>query len=155
MLAKDGIAQLRLIVQHTSNHFTLKLELTDCGCTSSVCTRRQYISARLVLLAEQATEPRTPLEGGKEVGWAVGAGEKGHLKGAKPVPGPTMMIGVDRDLGSLKSGFLATYTGTLSPTCTTSLWQSCSMHTQQARHANLRCTECAELCRQLASGSLS
>lgn len=34
------------------------------------------------------------------------------LKGARPVPGPTMMIGVPRSLGSLKSGFLATYTGT-------------------------------------------
>lgn len=29
------------------------------------------------------------------------------------------MIGVDRDLGNLKSGFLATYTGTLSPICNT------------------------------------
>jgi len=36
----------------------------------------------------------------------------GDLKGARPVPGPTMMMGVPRSLGSLKSGFLATYTGT-------------------------------------------
>ena len=45
--------------------------------------------------------------------------QSNHLKGASPVPGPTMMMGVDRSLGSLKSGFLATYTATSSPTYTT------------------------------------
>jgi hypothetical protein len=38
-------------------------------------------------------------------------------KGARPVPGPTIMMGVDGLLGSLKSGFFWMYTGTLSPTC--------------------------------------
>ena len=39
-----------------------------------------------------------------------------HLKGASPVPGPTMMMGMEASCGSLKSGFLCTYTGILSPT---------------------------------------
>ena len=40
----------------------------------------------------------------------------GYLKGASPVPGPTMIMGLDKSCGSLKSGFLCTYTGILSPT---------------------------------------
>ena len=40
-----------------------------------------------------------------------------YLKGASPVPGPTMMIGQERDGGRRKSGFLWMYTGTLWPTC--------------------------------------
>lgn len=39
-----------------------------------------------------------------------------YLKGASPVPGPTMMMGLEAFCGSLKSGFLCTYTGILSPT---------------------------------------
>ena len=33
------------------------------------------------------------------------------------MPGPTMMMGLETSWGSLKSGFLCTYTGILSPTC--------------------------------------
>ena len=39
-----------------------------------------------------------------------------YLKGASPVPGPTMIMGLEASSGSLKSGFLCTYTGILSPT---------------------------------------
>ena len=39
-----------------------------------------------------------------------------HLKGASPVPGPTMMMGLAASSGSRKSGFLCMYTGILSPT---------------------------------------
>ena len=42
-----------------------------------------------------------------------------RLKGARPVPGPIMMMGSAGSAGSLKSGFLCTYTGTVSPTCST------------------------------------
>ena len=44
--------------------------------------------------------------------------EVSYLKGAMPVPGPTMMIGVCGSFGSRKSGFLAIYTGRDSPGCT-------------------------------------
>lgn len=70
-------------------------------------------------------------EGAAEAGGWVG-GDKVYLKGARPVPGPTMMIGVDKDLGSLKSGFLATYTPTWSPTCTATGWMSCGTCAQTA-----------------------
>lgn len=38
-------------------------------------------------------------------------------KGARPVPGPTMMMGVDGSCGRRKSGFLWMYTRTRSPGC--------------------------------------
>lgn len=38
--------------------------------------------------------------------------------GARPVPGPTMMMGVEGSSGRRKSGFLDTYTGSVSPTWT-------------------------------------
>lgn len=38
-------------------------------------------------------------------------------KGARPVPGPTMTIGVAGSVGRRKSGFFETYTGTVMPTC--------------------------------------
>lgn len=38
-------------------------------------------------------------------------------KGASPVPGPTMMMGVWASGGNRKSGFFDTYTGSVSPTC--------------------------------------
>ena len=40
-----------------------------------------------------------------------------YLKGASPVPGPTMMMGVPWSAGSRKSGLRCTYTGSISPTC--------------------------------------
>lgn len=42
--------------------------------------------------------------------------------GARPVPGPTMTMGVATSGGSRKSGLRETYTGTLAPTCETELW---------------------------------
>ena len=42
--------------------------------------------------------------------------ETTHLKGASPVPGPTMMMGLAASSGSRKSRFLYIYTGILSPT---------------------------------------
>ena len=42
---------------------------------------------------------------------------EGHLKGARPVPGPTMMMGVAGSAGSRKSGLACTYTGSRPPTC--------------------------------------
>ncbi len=38
-----------------------------------------------------------------------------NLKGASPVPGPTIRIGVLRSAGSLKSGFFEMKAKTLSP----------------------------------------
>ena len=40
-----------------------------------------------------------------------------YLKGARPVPGPTMIRGVLGFGGRRKSGFWNMYTGTASPTC--------------------------------------
>ena len=40
-----------------------------------------------------------------------------HLNGAKPVPGPTIISGVEAAFGNLKSGLLLIYTGSFSPSC--------------------------------------
>ena len=60
-----------------------------------------------------------------------------HLKGASPVPGPIMMLGVLGKAVSRKSGLAYMYTGTLSPTCAAPPLLQTQLHQQAPRRTQM------------------
>ena len=75
------------------------------------CSRRISMSMYMTWYLPQVFDTLTSISDEFQVAFIAD-----YLKGASPVPGPTMMMGLEASCGRRKSGFLCTYTGILSPT---------------------------------------